>query len=177
MVFYYYQKFMALRALLSRFLGRFAPIFYFICKNKIHRASPCKQITKKNFADFQNFQKSNFDRGKFLKILSFINFPWDHMMSHKKFGPDRFSRFDVYWIQTDKQTNKQTSQIYIQRWKCTNFNRKKPENLRTLQNGNFQRNSKKLKLLMANLSGKMAKFVIIAKFAIMAKFVIRLVDL
>ena len=27
-------------------------------------------------------------------------------MSHKKFGPDRFSRFDVYWIQTDKQTNK-----------------------------------------------------------------------
>ena len=29
-------------------------------------------------------------------------------MSHKKFGPDRFSRFDVYWIQTDTQTNKQT---------------------------------------------------------------------
>ena len=27
-------------------------------------------------------------------------------MSHKKFGPDRFSRFDVYWIQTNKQTNK-----------------------------------------------------------------------
>ena len=29
-------------------------------------------------------------------------------MSHKKFGLDRFSRFDVYWIQTDKQTNRQT---------------------------------------------------------------------
>ena len=29
-------------------------------------------------------------------------------MSHKKFGPDRFSRFDVYWIQTNKQTNRQT---------------------------------------------------------------------
>ena len=27
-------------------------------------------------------------------------------MSHKKFGPDRFSRFDVYWIQTPKQTDK-----------------------------------------------------------------------
>jgi len=27
-------------------------------------------------------------------------------MSHKKFGPDRFSRFDVYWIQTNKQTNR-----------------------------------------------------------------------
>jgi len=30
-------------------------------------------------------------------------------MSHKKFGPDRFNRFDVYWIQTDRQTNKQTN--------------------------------------------------------------------
>ena len=29
-------------------------------------------------------------------------------MSHKKFGPDRFSRFDVYWIQTNKKTNRQT---------------------------------------------------------------------
>ena len=29
-------------------------------------------------------------------------------MSHKKFGPDRFSRFDVYWIQTDRHTNRQT---------------------------------------------------------------------
>ena len=24
-------------------------------------------------------------------------------MSHKKFGPVRFSRFDVYWIQTHRQ--------------------------------------------------------------------------
>ena len=30
------------------------------------------------------------------------------MRFHKKFGHDRFSRFDVYWIQTDRQTNKQT---------------------------------------------------------------------
>jgi len=36
-------------------------------------------------------------------------------MSHKKCGPDRFSRFDVYWIQTDKQTNRQTDKpnLYI----------------------------------------------------------------
>ena len=53
--------------------------------------------------EFQNFQKSNFDGGKFLKIWSFLNLLWDHMMSNKKFGPDRFSRFDVYWIQTDRQ--------------------------------------------------------------------------
>ena len=30
-------------------------------------------------------------------------------MSHKKFGADRFSRFDVYWIQTDRQTDRQTN--------------------------------------------------------------------
>ena len=35
-------------------------------------------------------------------------------MSHKKFGPDRFSRFDIYWIQTDRQTDRQTSQIYME---------------------------------------------------------------
>ena len=29
-------------------------------------------------------------------------------MAHKKFGLDRFSRFDVYWTQTNKQTPKQT---------------------------------------------------------------------
>ena len=33
-------------------------------------------------------------------------------MSHKKFGPDRFSRFDVYWIQTNKQTDKPN--LYIE---------------------------------------------------------------
>ena len=37
-------------------------------------------------------------------------------MSHKKFGADRFSRFDVYWIQTNKQTNRQTDKpnLYIE---------------------------------------------------------------
>jgi len=32
-------------------------------------------------------------------------------MSHKKFEPDRFSRFDVYWIQTNKQTD--NANLYI----------------------------------------------------------------
>ena len=40
-----------------------------------------------------------------------INLPLGHMMSHTKFWPDRFSRFYVYWIQTNKQTDKQS--IYI----------------------------------------------------------------
>ena len=56
-----------------------------------------------------DFQKQNFDGGKFLKIRSSINLPWGHARSHKKCGADRFSRFDVYWIQTDRQTNKQTN--------------------------------------------------------------------
>ena len=61
---------------------------------------------KKNFVDFKNFLKSNFDRGKFLKIRSSINLPCGHAWFHKKFGPNRFSGFDVYLIQTDTQTNK-----------------------------------------------------------------------
>ena len=39
--------------------------------------------------------KSNFVGGKFLKFWSFINLPWGQARSNKKFGPDRFSRFDV----------------------------------------------------------------------------------
>ena len=44
-------------------------------------------------------------------------------MSQKKFGPDRFSRFDVYWIQTDRQTNKQTDKpnLYIDLSKSIDF--------------------------------------------------------
>ena len=44
-----------------------------------------------------------------------INLPCGHVMSHTKLGPDRFSRFDVYWIQTNKQTNRQTDKpnLYI----------------------------------------------------------------
>ena len=41
-----------------------------------------------------------------MKIWSSINLPWGHVMSHKKFGPDWFSCFDVYWIQTNKHINK-----------------------------------------------------------------------
>ena len=65
--------------------------------------------------DFQNCQKSNFVRGKFLKIRAFINFPWGHARSHKKFGPERFSRFDIYWIKTNKKADRQANYIYRRR--------------------------------------------------------------
>ena len=32
---------------------------------------------------------------------------------HTKFGPDRFSRFDVYWIQTDRHPDRQTDKQSI----------------------------------------------------------------
>ena len=119
-----YQKFKALRTLLSRLLGRFAPIFYLNCEHvlsvyilKQRRKKFCGFKKKKNSRIFKNlnlFTKLKTLKTHFLKFLSFINLPCGHVMSHKKFGPDRFSRFDVYWVQTDKQTDRQTSQIYIQ---------------------------------------------------------------
>ena len=40
--------------------------------------------------DFQNFQNSNFDRGKFFKILSFINLPWDQdLLDPQKYADPR----------------------------------------------------------------------------------------
>ena len=38
--------------------------------------------------------------------------PWNDARCHKRFGPDRFSHFDVYWIQTDSKADKQN--IYIE---------------------------------------------------------------
>ena len=42
-----------------------------------------------------------------------MNLPWGRVRSQEKFGPDRFSGFDNYWIQKKKnQTLKQS--IYIE---------------------------------------------------------------
>ena len=41
--------------------------------------------------------------GKFLK-----NLLWGPVRSHTKYGPDLFCLFDVYWTQTNKQTDKQS---------------------------------------------------------------------
>ena len=58
----------------------------------------------KKIVDFQSFKKPNFVISKFLKIGSSTNLPWS-----------RFCRFDVYWTQTDKQTDRQAKYIYISR--------------------------------------------------------------
>ena len=64
----------------TRLLGHFAPIFHFHCEHVLFVYIE-EKIAVKNFF--------------------FVDF-------HKKFGPERFSRFDVYWIQTNKHTNRQT---------------------------------------------------------------------
>ena len=53
-----------------------------------------------------------------------------HVMSHKKFGPDRFSRFDAYWIQTDRQkTNRQAKFIYRLKNQLLNCSGKESNNI------------------------------------------------
>ena len=48
-----------------------------------------------------------------MKIRSSINLPWGHVRSHKKYGPDLFSRFDVYWSLTNSADRQvQTSKVY-----------------------------------------------------------------
>ena len=48
-----------------------------------------------------------------MKIQSCINFSLGHARSHTKFWPHRFSRFDVYWKQTNKQTDWDKPNLYI----------------------------------------------------------------
>ena len=62
--------------------------------------------------DFQNLMKVEFCWRKIFENLIIHKPSLDHVMSHTKFGPDRFSRFDVYWIQTKKQTDRQAKFIY-----------------------------------------------------------------
>jgi len=58
--------------------------------------------------NFQNLMKIKFCWRLIFEIL-IIHKPWGHVRSPKKFGPDRFSRFDYKHV--NKQTDKQ--RIYI----------------------------------------------------------------
>ena len=58
---------------------------------------------------------------KILKIRSSINLPWGYVRSHKKTGPNQFSRFDVYWIQTNTQTDRQAKYIDTSLWGRVSF--------------------------------------------------------
>ena len=63
--------------------------------------------------DFQNLMKIEFRWRIILKLWSFINLPWDHVISQTKFGPDRFIRFTfIGYKQADKHPDKQS--IFIE---------------------------------------------------------------
>jgi len=99
---YLHEAFRALRAHLLFKLWTCSFCLHFKTKKKILR------IFKTKIADFQEF--NFFTKLKTFKthfFLSFINLSCGHVMSHKKFGPDQFSRFDVYWIQTNRHPNRQ----------------------------------------------------------------------
>jgi len=57
--------------------------------------------------------------------------PLGDVRSHRKFEPDRFGRFDVCWIQRNKQTDRQAKFIYRFKEIRTKFRRaaKKLEDL------------------------------------------------
>ena len=48
-----------------------------------------------------------------MKIRSSINLPWGHVRYYETFGPGQFSRFDVYWRQTNNQTDRQAKYVSL----------------------------------------------------------------
>ena len=54
---------------------------------------------------------AHLKKSQYFQFLCSINLPVGHVRSHTIFGPDLFSRFDVYWLQTNKQTD--TPNLYI----------------------------------------------------------------
>ena len=55
-------------------------------------------------------------------LTIYITFPGDMLSPTQNLGPDRFSRFDVYWIQTNRQTSKVYKYITFSMSLNTTFN-------------------------------------------------------
>ena len=105
--------------LVIRLLLRFAPTLYFdflivtsavrifstVWKTKANKSS---RIFKQIFAHFLDFSKIKSFWIQLFVILSThkpcLGYMW---APTQKFGPDWFSRFDVYWIQLQTDTDKQ----------------------------------------------------------------------
>jgi len=78
-------------------------LFTFQNKKKVFRILKKNSRIFKNLNFFYKIKKKPLKHMFKIFFLSFINLPCGHVMSLKKFGPDRFNRFDVYWIQTNRQ--------------------------------------------------------------------------
>ena len=97
---------------ITRLLG---PIFYLnmwttcsFCLYSKTKKKKISRILKNNLRIFKNLNfctKLKTFKSHFLKFLSFINLPCG-----------RFSRFDVYWLQTNKQTDKPNLYIDWNTW-------------------------------------------------------------
>ena len=67
--------------------------------------------------DFEKFNENRIlVEGIFLNCDN-LNLSLGHMRSHTKCGPDRFCRFDVYWIKTDRQADTHTIKVFIDKKK------------------------------------------------------------
>ena len=84
-------------------LAEISQVFKLLCKT-------LQQIYKIR----SNLTKLSF----FLQFWWSINLPWGHVRSNTKFGPNKFSRFDVFRLQTNKQTPKQAKYIWYRRRVC-----------------------------------------------------------
>ena len=87
----------------TRLLGRFVAISYFIYK---HEGS-LRGFYKKNSGIFKIFKNHILLKSYFRNSIIHIPSLGSREVP-QQILPDRFSRFDVYWIQTDKQSDKQT---------------------------------------------------------------------
>ena len=79
---------------------RFVSIFFLTCEHFLF-----EYIVKQKQNSIRGFSK--FNRNRILLEANVWNF--DHSQTFLE--PDRFSCFDVYWIQTDRQTDGQTEKI------------------------------------------------------------------
>ena len=83
----------------------------------------CFALKVGHFKPFSNFGEFFFSNGRifnkknttifyyFFQFRSYINLSWGHVRPHIKFGPDWVSRLDVYWLQTNKQKDRQVKYI------------------------------------------------------------------
>ena len=71
----------------------------------------CKRKPKK-FREFSNLMKIEFCWRQIFEILIIHKPSWGHVRSRTKCGPHRFSRFNVYWTQTDSYTLTDKQSIY-----------------------------------------------------------------
>ena len=64
----------------------------------------CGRVKSERF-----YQKKSKNFGDNIFVILSIHKPsLGHLRSHKKCGPNRYSRFDVYRLQTNRQTDKQS---------------------------------------------------------------------